>query len=51
MFEKAGIPVLPVHLMKQTQVKPKYLQVSAQIMQFSFDYIKKTSKLNQQTHA
>ena len=29
--QKADIPVLPVHLMKRTQVKPKYLQVNAKL--------------------
>ena len=42
MFEKAGIPVLSVHLMKRIQLASK-----CQIMQFSFEYINK----NQQTHS
>ena len=46
LFEKAGIPVLPVHLMKA-----EILASKCQNMQFSFEYINKTSKLNQQTHS
>ena len=45
LFEEAGIPVLLVHLMKA-----EILASKCQIMQFSFEYTKKTSKLNQQTH-
>ena len=46
LFEKAGIPVLRVHLMKT-----KILASKCQLMQFSFGYIDKTSKLNQETHS
>ena len=46
LFEKAGIPVLLVHLMKA-----EILASKCQIMQFSFEYINKTSKLNQQTQS
>ena len=48
LFEKTGIPVLPVHLLKA-----KILASKCQ-MQFSFEYvnmINKTSKLNHQTHS
>ena len=38
-FEKAGIPVLPVHLMKA-----EILASKCKIMQFSFEYILKEKR-------
>ena len=46
LIEKASILVLSVHLMKA-----EILASKCRIMQFSFEYINKTSKLNQQTHS
>ena len=46
LFEKTGIPVLPVHLMKA-----EILASKCQIMQFSFEYVNKKSKSNKQTHS